>query len=112
MDWGSPGMLARELSNTHAAAFCVRVLKKAIQLRGAPEIANTDQDIQFTSLEFTGVLLAHRVNVSMNGKGHCLHNVFGERLWRSVNYEDVYLKAYANVLDAEHSLSTYFYNER
>jgi putative transposase len=113
IDWRSRCVLAWELSNTLDAAFCVRVLKKAIQLHGVPEIFNTDQGCQFTSAEFTGVLLAHGIKISMDGKGRCLDNVFVERLWRSVKYEEVYLKAYANVLEAERSLGTYFrfYNE-
>jgi putative transposase len=114
IDWRSRCVLAWELSNTLDATFCVRVLKKAIQLHGAPEIFNTDQGCQFTCSEFTGVLLAHSIRISMDGKGRCLDNVFVERLWRSVKYEEVYLKAYANVLEAERSLGTYFrfYNER
>ena len=114
IDWHSRCVLAWELSNTLDAAFCVRVLKKAIQLHGVPEIFNTDQGCQFTSEEFTRVLLAHGIKISMDGKGRCLDNVFVERLWRSVKYEEVYLKAYANVLEAERSLGAYFhfYNER
>lgn len=113
IDWRSRCVLAWELSNTLDATFCVRVLKKAIQLHGVPEIFNTDQGCQFTSSEFTGVLLAHRIKISMDGKGRCLDNVFVERLWRSVKYEEVYLKAYANVREAERSLGVYFrfYNE-
>ncbi len=114
IDWRSRCVLAWELSNTLDAAFCVRVLKKAIQLNGVPEIFNTDQGCQFTCAEFTGVLLAHGIKISMDGKGRCLDNVFVERLWRSVKYEEVYLKAYANVLEAERCLAAYFsfYNER
>ena len=113
IDWHSRCVLAWELSNTLDAAFCVRVLKKAIQLHGVPEIFNTDQGCQFTSAEFTCVLLAHGIKISMDGKGRCLDNVFVERLWRSVKYEEVYLKAYANVREAELSLGAYFgfYNE-
>lgn len=113
IDWRSRCVLAWELSNTLDATFCVRVLKKAIQLHGVPEIFNTDQGCQFTSSEFTGVLLAHRIKISMDGKGRCLDNVFVERLWRSVKYEEVYLKAYTNVIEAERSLGAYFrfYNE-
>jgi putative transposase len=113
IDWHSRCVLAWELANTLDAAFCVRVLKKAIQLHGVPEIFNTDQGCQFTSSEFTGVLLAHGIKISMDGKGRCLDNVFVERLWRSVKYEEVYLKAYSNVLEAERSLGAYFrfYNE-
>jgi putative transposase len=113
IDWRSRCVLAWELSNTLDAAFCVRVLKKAIQLYGVPEIFNTDQGCQFTCSDFTGVLHAHGIKISMDGKGRCLDNVFVERLWRSVKYEEVYLKAYRNVLEAECSLGTYFrfYNE-
>ncbi|TAG33303.1 MAG: transposase [Verrucomicrobia bacterium] len=95
------------------APFCARALKKAIQLYGVPEIFNTDQGCQFTPSEFTGALLEHRAKISMDGKGRWLDKVFVERLWRSVKYEEVYLKAYANVREAERSLGAYFrfYNE-
>ncbi len=114
IDWHSRCVLSWELSNTLDASFCVRVLKRAIALHGVPEIFNTDQGCQFTSLEFTGVLKTHGVQISMDGKGRCLDNVFIERLWRSVKYEEVYLHAYVNLVEAERQLRAYFsfYNDR
>ena len=113
IDWHSRCVLGWELSNTMDTGFCVRVLKRALATHGIPEIFNTDQGSQFTSLEFTGVLKAHGVKISMDGKGRCLDNVFVERLWRSVKYEEVYLKAYANLVEAERNLRIYFgfYND-
>jgi putative transposase len=108
IDWHSRRVLGWELSNTMDTGFCVRVLKRALATHGTPEIFNTDQGSQFTSLEFTGVLKAHSVKISMDGKGRCLDNVFVERLWRSVKYEEVYLKAYANLVEAERNLRIYF----
>ena len=93
IDWHVRCVLAWELSNTLDAAFCVRVLKHALAPHGAPEIFNTDQGCQFTSAEFTGVLKEHGVRISMDGQGRCLDNVFVERLWRSVKYEEVYLRS-------------------
>ena len=113
IDWHSRCVLAWELSNTLDAAFCVRVLKRALALHGAPDIFNTDQGCQFTSAEFTGVLKERGVKISMDGQGRCLDNVFVERLWRSVKYEEVYLKAYADLVEAERTLHAYFrvYND-
>ena len=113
IDWHSRCVLAWELSNTLDAAFCVRVLKRALALHGTPEIFNTDQGCQFTSAEFTGVLKERGVKISMDGQGRCLDNVFVERLWRSVKYEEVYLKAYADLVEAERNLRAYFrfYND-
>lgn len=113
IDWHSRCVLAWELSNTLDAAFCVRVLKRALAVHGVPEIFNSDQGCQFTSAEFTGVLKEHGVRISMDGQGRCLDNVFVERLWRSVKYEEVYLKAYANLVEAERNLRAYFrfYND-
>jgi len=113
IDWHSRCVLAWELSNTLDASFCVRALKRAMQTHGTPEIFNTDQGAQFTSAEFTGALLERGVKLSMDGKGRCLDNVFVERLWRSVKYEEVYLKAYASLVEAGRNLTAYFrfYNE-
>jgi putative transposase len=113
IDWHSRCVLAWELSNTLDASFCVRAVKRAMQAHGTPEIFNTDQGCQFTSAEFTGALLERRVKLSMDGKGRCLDNVFVERLWRSIKYEEVYLKAYASLVEAERNLDAYFrfYNE-
>jgi putative transposase len=94
--------------------FCVAAMEDAIARHGVPEIVNTDQGSQFTSREFTDLLKAHDIRISMDGRGRCLDNVFIERLWKSVKYEEVYLKAYASVSEARASLSRYidFYNQR
>ena len=112
MDWHSRYVLAWRLSNTLDAAFCVAALEDAL-LRGTPEIFNTDQGSQFTSDAFTGVLLGQGIQISMDGKGRCMDNIFVERLWRSVKYEEVYLKAYASVAEAKAGIGAYlqFYNE-
>ena len=114
IDWYSRRVLSWRLSNTLDSQFCVDALEDAIATYGAPEIFNTDQGSQFTSEEFTGVLRRKGIQISMDGKGRWLDNVFVERLWRSVKYEEVYLKAYDNVGHARQSLDTYFrfYNER
>ena len=114
IDWHSRYVLAWELSNTLDASFCVRAVAQALSAHGTPEIFNTDQGCQFTSVEFTTQLLALGVKLSMDGKGRCLDNVFVERLWRTVKYEEVYLKSYLSLVDAHAQLDTYFhfYNER
>ena len=114
IDWHSRCVLAWELSNTLDASFCVRTVQRALTAHGTPEIFNTDQGCQFTSAEFTAPLLALGVKLSMDGKGRCLDNVFVERLWRSVKYEEVYLKCYVSLVDAHAQLESYFhfYNER
>jgi putative transposase len=108
IDWHSRWVLAWELSKTLDAAFCMRVLKRAPALHGTPEIFNTDQGCQFTSAEFTGVLKGRGVKISMDGQGRCLDNVFVEWLWRSAKNEEVYLKAYADLVDAERNLRACF----
>ncbi|MGH7958322.1 MAG: IS3 family transposase [Opitutaceae bacterium] len=114
IDWHSRCVLAWELSNTLDARFCVRAVQRAIARYGPPEIFNTDQGCQFTSAEFTAPLQVLGVTLSMDGKGRCLDNVFVERLWRSVKYEEVCLKGYVSLVDAHAQLETYFrfYNER
>jgi putative transposase len=114
MDWHSRYVLAWELSNTLDASFCARAVQRAIDAHGAPEIFNSDQGCQFTSAEFTAPLLALGVKLSMDGKGRCLDNVFVERLWRTVKYEEVYLKSYVSLVDAHGQLDRFFrfYNER
>ena len=114
IDWYSRRVLSWRLSNTLDSQFCVDALEDAIAKYGAPEIFNTDQGSQFTSEEFTGVLKREEIQISMDGKGRWLDNVFVERLWRSVKYEEVYLKAYDNVGHARQSLAAYFkfYNEK
>jgi len=112
MDWYSRYVLAWRLSNTLDAAFCVAALEDAL-LKGTPEIFNTDQGSQFASDAFTGVLLGQGIQISRDGKGRCMDNIFVERLWRSVKYEEVYLKAYASVAEARAGIAAYlqFYNE-
>jgi putative transposase len=114
IDWHSRCVLAWELSNTLDAGFCVRAVQRALAAHGTPEIFNSDQGCQFTSAEFTGLLLARGVKLSMDGKGRCLDNVFVERLWRTVKYEEVYLKSYVSLVDAHAQLDRFFrfYNER
>ena len=108
MDWYSRRVLSWRVSTTMDTDFCVDALEEAIERHGCPEIFNTDQGAQFTSEEFTSVLKGHGVAISMDGKGRWVDNVFVERLWRSVKYEEVYLKAYDSVADAKHSLGEYF----
>ena len=114
IDWHSRYVLAWELSNTLDASFCARAVQRAIDAHGAPEILNSDQGCQFTSAEFTEPLLALGVKLSMDGKGRCLDNVFVERLWRTVKYEEVYLKSYVSLVDAHGQLDRFFrfYNQR
>src|SRR5436853_2562443 len=97
MDWVSRAVLAWRLSNTLGAEFCVEALEEALLLHGRPEIFNTDQGGQFTSDDFTGTLKRNGIMISMDGKGRCMDNIFVERLWRSLKYEEVYLHAYATV---------------
>ena len=105
-------MLAWEVSNTLDSTFCVAALDRALQ-RGRPDIFNTDQGSQFTSREFTGRLEVAGVHISMDGRGRALDNIFVERLWRTVKYEDVYLKDYMTMPDVVSGLREYFhfYNE-
>ena len=112
MDWHSRYVLAWRLSNTLEVDFCVAALEEALS-KGRPQIFNTDQGSQFTSEAFTGMLLAQGVQVSMDGRGRCMDNVFVERLWRSIKYEEVYLKAYQNGTEARKGIGAYlaFYNQ-
>jgi putative transposase len=107
MDWYSRYVLSWRLSNTLDSEFCVAALEEALE-RGTPEIFNTDQGSQFTSCAFTDVLVAHQVAISMDSRGRALDNVFIERLWWSVKYEEVYLKAYGTVADLHEGLTRYF----
>ena len=113
LDWYSRYVLAWELAPTLDTEFCISALEAALR-HGRPEIFNTDQGSQFTSAAFTGRLEGAGVRISMDGRGRALDNVFVERLWRSVKYEEVYLKAYASLTEARHALSSYFamYNAR
>jgi len=108
MDWYSRRVLSWRLSTTMDTGFCVDALEDAIAHFGCPTIFNTDQGSQFTSEEFTGVLKANNIAISMDGKGRWVDNVFVERLWRSVKYEEVYLNAYDTVQEARQSLGRYF----
>lgn len=108
MDWYSRKVLSWEVSNSMDDDFCVSALERAISLHGTPEIFNTDQGAQFTSKAFTEVLIAHEIQISMDGKGRWMDNVFIERLWRSVKYEDIYLKEYHTVLALREGLKAYF----
>jgi putative transposase len=114
MDWASRKVLAWRLSNTLDSAFCVDALEEAISKFGCPEIFNTDQGSQFTAEVFTDTLRANNIAISMDGKGRWMDNVFIERLWKSVKYEDIYLKAYASMAEVKQGLATYFkfYNEK
>ena len=107
IDWFSRYVLAWRLSNTLDGSFCLEMLDEALS-RGRPEVFNTDQGVQFTAGAFTGRLERAGVAVSMDGRGRCLDNVFVERLWRSVKYEDVYLRGYESVPDLERGLGAYF----
>jgi putative transposase len=107
MDWSSRKVLSWRVSNTLDLGFCVEALEEALDIYGAPEIFNT-QGSQFTSEDFTGVRKRHGARISMDGKGRWLDDVFVERLWSSVKYEEVYLWAYDSVADARASLSRYF----
>ena len=114
LDWATRRVLAWRLSNSLTADPCVDALEEAIMKYGAPEIMNTDQGSQFTSSTFIGLLQEHGIQVSMDGKGCWRDNVFVERLWRTIKYEEVYLKAYDSVSAAKASLGSYlgFYNTR
>ena len=107
IDWYSRYVLSWRLSNTLDAGFCVDALEEALK-KGKPEIFNTDQGAQFTSEAFTGLLKQHGVRISMDGKGSYNDNLFIERLWRSVKYEEVYLKAYQDGKEAKVGISNYF----
>ena len=114
VDWCSRRVLAWRLSNTLTTDFCIEALQEAITRYGAPEIFNTDQGSQFTSSEFTGQLKANGIRISMDGKSCWRDNVFVERLWRTIKYHEVYLKAYESVSHAKASLGQFitFYNSR
>lgn len=114
MDWYSRKALSWRLSNTMDVSFCIDALEEAIMKFGTPEIFNTDQGAQFTSNEFTGVLEKNYIKISMDGRGRWIDNVFIERLWRSLKYEEVYLKAYDHMSDAKHGIGDYlgFYNTK
>ena len=113
MDWFSRRVLSWRLSITMETDFCVEALREATETYGPPEIFNTDQGVQFTSAAFVDELASRGVRISMDGKGRYLDNIFIERLWRSLKYEDVYIKAYGSVAEARRSLGEWlaFYND-
>ena len=114
VDWFSRRVLAWRLSITLEVGFCTEALEEALARHGRPDIFNTDQGSQFTSAEFTGILIRNGIAISMDGRGAWRDNIFVERVWRSVKYEEVYLRAYATVSDARSSITRYFgfYNSR
>ncbi len=115
VDWFSRKVLAWRLSITMDTAFCIEGVEEALARHGKPAIFNSDQGSQFTSVAFTDLLKKHEIAISMDGKGAWRDNVFVERLWRTIKYEEVYLRAYASVPEARASLGRYidhFYNAR
>jgi len=114
VDWYSRRVLSWRVSITMETDFCIEAVEEALQRHGTPDIFNTDQGSQFTSEAFTGMLKHHNIRISMDGKGAWRDNVFVERLWKSVKYEEVYLKAYESVSQARDGLTRYFefYNRR
>lgn len=112
IDWYSRRVLAWRLSTTLETDFCIEALQEALSRFGQPDIFNTDQGAQFTAEAFTSVLHAHEIKISMDGKGRCIDNIFVERLWRSLKYEEVYLYAYATVREAREGIKRYmeFFN--
>jgi putative transposase len=113
MDWHSRKVLAWRLSNSLDAAPCAEALEEALASYGAPEVFNSDQGCQFTSEDFTDTLKNHGIKISMDGKGRWIDNVFIGRLWRSLKYEEVYLKAYDSVAQARQGIGDWlmFYNQ-
>lgn len=114
MDLASRKVLSWRVSNTLDTSFCIEALMEAIERYGTPEIFNTDQGSQFTSDDFTRILKDHHIKISMDGKGRWIDNVFIERLWKSVKYQDVYLKAYSSISELKEGLMKWFdrYNRR
>jgi len=114
IDWHSRALLSWRLSNTMTVEFCVEALEEALRHHGPPELFNTDQGAQFTSPDFTGVLTREDITISMDGKGRATDNVFIERVWRSLKYEDVYLHDYATLAEAHAGIARWihFYNVR
>jgi putative transposase len=114
IDWHSRAVLSWRLSNTMTVDFCVEALEEALRHHGPPELFNTDQGAQFTSPDFTGVLKREGITISMDGKGRATDNIFIERVWRSLKYEDVYLHDYATLAEAHAGIARWirFYNVR
>lgn len=114
VDWYSRFVLAWRLSITLDTRFCAEALQEALDKYGNPEVFNTDQGCQFTSAEFTGILEARGIAISMDGKGRALDNIFVERLWRTVKYDDIYIKGYTTVAECKAGLGAFFdrYNNK
>jgi putative transposase len=114
MDWASRKVLSFRVSNTLDTSFCREALEEALRKYGTPDIFNTDQGSQFTSLEFTDILSNHNIRISMDGQGRWRDNIFIERLWKTVKYTEVYLKAYESINHARKELTKFFerYNAR
>ena len=108
IDWHSRYVLSWRISTTLDRKFCIDVLNEALAKYGKPEIFNTDQGSQYTSEEFTGILKATDIKISMNGKGRALDNIFIERLWRTVKYEEVYLNSYRSIQECKNGLDNFF----
>jgi Transposase and inactivated derivatives len=107
IDWYSRFVLSFRLSQSLETSFCLKAVKQALE-KHKPQIFNTDQGCQFTSADFTQLLLENGIKISMDGKGRCFDNIFVERLWRSVKYEEVYLNSYSDIKQANHNLAKYF----
>jgi len=114
MDWASRKVLSWRLSDTLDPSFCTEAIEEAISRYGTPQIFNTDQGSQVTADAFIRILKTHNIRISMDGRGRWMDNVFIERLWKSVKYEEVYLKAYNSIAEARQELTKYFdrYNKR
>ena len=114
MDWASRKVLSWRLSNTLDPSFCIEALEEALMKYGKPDIFNTDQGSQFTSDDFTGILINNNIRISMDGQGRWRDNIFIERLWKTVKYQEVYLKAYESISHARKELTKFFdrYNAR
>ena len=114
MDWASRYVISWRLSNTMDNAFCIECLEEALEKQGTPEIFNTDQGSQFTSDDFTKELRDRKIKISMDGKGRALDNVMIERLWRTVKYDDIYIRGYETMIELHDGLKTFFakYNTR
>lgn len=108
MDWYSRYVLSYRVSNSLDSSFCIEALEEALMLYGCPEIFNSDQGVQFTSEAFTNILLDKRIKISMDGRGRAFDNIFIERLWRSLKYEEVYLYDYASAKEAKGRIKIYF----
>jgi transposase InsO family protein len=107
MDWFARPILAWRLSNTMEDSFCIDAVEAALTQYGSPQVFNTDQGSQFTSAEFTGLLISNGIEISMDGKGAWRDNVFVEHFWRTIKYEEVYLHAYDSVAEARQSIGRY-----